>query len=77
MKYKDMIKFMNDNGILLMQAIIADGVDSQLPLECDISEEKYEGICETIYQTFLENLLDPVDFWDLIDEELKKQGLKN
>lgn len=31
MKYCEMVKFLNDNGILLLQPVIADTVDTLLP----------------------------------------------
>ena len=77
MKYSKMIRFLNDNGILLMQAVIANEVDNQIPIGCNVPEDEYEQICEVIYQTYLENALDPdIDVWYLVDEELTRRGYK-
>ena len=77
MKYGEMIKFMNDNGILLMQPIIADTVDTLLPIGCNISEEEYEEICEAIFDEYLNNVDNPdLDVWYLVDEELTKRGYR-
>ena len=77
MKYSKMIRFLNDNGILLMQAVIANEVDNQIPIGCNMSEDEYEQICEAVYQTHLENALDPdIDVWYLVDEELTRRGYK-
>ena len=77
MKYGEMIKFMNDNGILLMQPIIADTVDTLLPIGCNISEEEYEEICEAIFDEYLNNADNPdLDVWYLVDEELTKRGYR-
>ena len=77
MKYGEMIKFMNDNGILLMQPIIADTVNTLLPIGCNISEEEYEEICEAIFDEYLNNVDNPdLDVWYLVDEELTKRGYR-
>lgn len=75
MKYSEMIKFLNDNGILLMQAVIANEVDNQLSKS--ISESEFEDVCDTIFKTYLECVLDPdLDIWYLVDDELTKRGYK-
>jgi hypothetical protein len=75
MKYGEMIKFLNDNGIMLMQAVISNEVDAQLLT--GISEEEFEEICECVYKTYLDNVLDPdIDIWYLVDEELTTRGYK-
>ena len=75
MKYNEITKFLNDNGIMVMQAVIANEVDAQLVRSID--EDEFEQICEVIYQTYLENALDPnIDIWYLVDEELTKRGYK-
>ena len=78
MKYGEMIKFMNDNGILLMQPIIADTVDTLLPIGCNISEEEYEEICECIFDKYLDEADDATfnDIWDLVEEELMERNIK-
>lgn len=74
MKYSEMIKFLNDNGILLMQAVIANEVDSQL--EHGVSEDEFEDICKTVYKTFLGSCLDSnADTWNMVHDELCKRGL--
>lgn len=76
MKYSEMIKFMNDNGILLMQPVIADAVDSQL--EHSINEDLFEDICASVFQTYVDNVpFNPeLDVWYLVDDELVRRGLK-
>lgn len=74
MKYSEMVKFLNDNGILVMQPVIAHELDSQL--EHDIPEEEFEDICANVLDMYLSCYEEP-DIWDLVDEELTKRGLKN
>ena len=75
MKYSEMVKFLNDNGIMLMQAVIANEVNSQL--STSISDDKFEDVCESIFKAYLDNALDPdIDIWYLVDEELTKRGCK-
>lgn len=77
MKYSKMIKFMNDNGILLMQPVVADTVDSLLPIGCDISDDEYEEICDCVFNEYLNNTDNPeLDIWYLVDEELIKRGYR-
>ena len=77
MKYCEMIKFLNDNGILLMQPVIADMVDSQLPIGVDISENKFEEICESVFNKFLESDFNSdTNVYDLVEEELTNRGYK-
>ena len=75
MKYGEMVHFLNDNGIMVVQAVIADEVSSQLSRS--ISEGKFEEVCENIFNAYLDNALDPdIDIWYLVDEELTKRGCK-
>lgn len=75
MKYGKMVKFLNDNGIMVMQAVIANEVNSQL--STSISDDKFEDVCESIFKAYLDNALDPdIDIWYLVDEELTKRGYK-
>jgi hypothetical protein len=73
MKYSEMTKFLNDNGILVIQPVIANEVDAQL--EVDIPEVEFESICAVIYETYLDCIEEP-DIWYLVDEELTKRGYK-
>lgn len=74
MKYSEMVKFLNDNGILVMQPVIASTLDAQL--EHSILEEEFEDICESVKNTYLECDEEP-DIWELVDEELTKRGYKS
>lgn len=74
MKYSEMIKFLNDNDIKVMQPVIANEVKAQL--EKDISEEEFESVCEKIYDIYLDCIEEP-DIWYLVDEELTERGYKN
>lgn len=74
MKYGEMVKFLNDNGILVMQPVIASEVNSQL--EHSIPEEEFEGICKSVEDAYLSCFEEP-DIWELVDEELTKRGYKN
>ena len=78
MKYSEMTKFLNDNGILVMQPVIANEVDGQLPIGCDISEDEFEEICEKVFQTYLDSIWSnpDLDIWYLVDEELTNRGYK-
>lgn len=74
MKYNEMIKFLNNNGILLMQPIIADAVDSMIPIDYNMSEEEYENICEKIFNDYI-NSSDEPDIWELIRDEFLRRGI--
>lgn len=77
MKYKEMIKFMNDNGILLMQPLVADVVDTLLPLGHNISDDEYEEICDDIFTECLGTVCDGTeDIWDVAERELDRRGYK-
>lgn len=73
MKYSEMVKFLNDNGIDAIQPIIANEVSSQL--EKDITDEEFEGVCNKVYGLYL-GCYEESDIWDLVDEELIKRGYK-
>ena len=74
MKYNEMIKFLNNNGILLMQPIIANAVDSMIPIDYNMSEEEYENICEKIFNDYLDSSDEP-DIWELIRDEFLRRGI--
>ena len=74
MKYSEMIRFLNDNGIKVMQPVIASELDAQL--ETDISEEEFEEICASVYDTYL-SCFDEPDIWYLVDRELVGRGYKD
>ena len=68
---------MNDNEILLIQPLIADAVDSQLPIGCNISEDEFEEVCAKVYATYIGCIfIDEPDIWDFVDKELTKRGYK-
>ena len=73
MKYSEMIKFLNDNGILVMPPVIASEVNSQL--EVDIPENEFEEICSKVFDMYLSSANEP-DIWYLVDEVLVKGGYK-
>lgn len=73
MKYSEMVKFLNDNGIYVMQPVIASEVNSQL--EHSVPEEEFEDICKSVEDLYL-SCYDEPDIWELVDEELKKRGYK-
>lgn len=76
MKYSEMIKFLNDNNIKVMQPVIANEVNAQI--ETDITEKEFEEVCAKIYDTYLDCVADPdLDIWYLVDEELTNRGYKN
>ena len=74
MKYREMVKFLNDNGIDAIQPIIANEVDAQLTK--DIGDEEFESVCKEVYGLYLSCFEEP-DIWDLVDEELTNRGYKN
>lgn len=75
MKYSEMTKFLNDNGIYAMQPVIANEVSAQA--YTDIPEDEFEEICAKVYDTYLDCVEDPdLDIWYLVDEELTKRGYK-
>lgn len=73
MKYSEMIKFLNDNDILVMQPVIASEVNSQL--EADITENEFEEICTKVFDAYLSSVNEP-DIWYLVDEVLVEGGYK-
>ena len=74
MKYSEMVKFLNDNGIYVMQPVIASEVNSQL--EHSIPEEEFEDICKNVEDAYLCAYEEP-DILELVDEELMSRGYKN
>lgn len=73
MKYREMTKFLNDNGILVMQPVIASEVYSQL--EVDIADDEFEEICTEVFNMYLSVFEEP-DIWYLVDEVLIGKGYK-
>ena len=56
---------MNDNGILLMQPLVADAVDTLLPIGCNMSDDEYEDICDCIFTECLGIVCDGTDdIWE-------------
>ena len=75
MKYSEMTKFLNQNGIMVMQPVIANMVDAQL--EYAVSTDIFEDVCESVFKEYIANVDNPdLDIWYLVDEELTKRGLK-
>ena len=76
MKYGEMTKFLNDNGILVMQPVVANMVNAQL--DNSISEDEFEDVCESIFNAYIDNVDNPdLDIWYLVDEELTARGYKD
>lgn len=73
MKYSEMTKFLNDNGILVMQPVIASEVNAQLAV--DIPEDEFEEICAKVFNMYLGSIDEP-DIWYLVDEILTERGYK-
>lgn len=76
MKYSEMTKFLNDNGILVMQPVIANMVDAKIPIGYDMPEEEFEEICDSIYNTYLD-VIDEPDVWNLVCDEFRKRGYED
>ena len=74
MKYREMVKFLNLNGIDAIQPIIASEVGAQL--EKDIADEEFESVCRRLYGKYLDCDEEP-NMWELVDEELTARGYKN
>lgn len=74
MKYSEMVKFLNDNGIDAIQPMIASEVNAQL--EKDVADEDFENICHKAYGKYLNSDVEP-DMWCLVDEVLTERGYKN
>lgn len=74
MKYQEMVRFLNLNGIDAIQPIIASEVSAQL--ERDITDEEFENVCHRLYGTYLDCDEEP-NMWDLVNEELMARGYKN
>ena len=76
MKYSEMTKFLNANGILVMQPVVANMVDAQL--DHSISEDEFEDVCKSVFNAYLDNVDNPdLDIWYLVDEELTARGYKD
>ncbi len=73
MNYREMVQFLNNNGICVMQPVIASEVDSQL--EHDIPDEEFEDICKSVEDEYLSCYEEP-DIWELVSDELIKRGYK-
>ncbi len=73
MKYSEMTKFLNDNGIMTIQPVIANEVNAQA--QANIPEDEFEEICSVVYDTYLDYIEEP-DIWYLVDEELTERGYK-
>lgn len=73
MKYREMTKFLNDNGVYVMQPVIANEVDAQL--ETEITDEEYENVCKALYEQYLDCIEEP-DIWWMVNDELVKRGYK-
>ena len=73
MKYREMVKFLNDNDIKVVQPVIANEVNAQL--EKDITDEEFENVCDKIYDIYLD-CIEP-DIWYLVDGILTEKGYKD
>lgn len=73
MKYREMVEFLNENNIKVMQPVIANEVNAQL--ETDITDEEFENVCEVIYEDYLDCTGEP-DIWYLVHDELVAAGYK-
>ena len=74
MKYREMTKFLNDNGIYAMQPVIANELEAQL--QTDITDEEFEEICEHVMCAYLSCFEEP-DIWELVNYELTQRGYNN
>lgn len=75
MKYSEMVKFLNDNGIYVIQPMIASALSAQL--EHDITEEEFEDVCTNVENAYLEICCDiEPSIHLLVSEELVKRGYK-
>lgn len=73
MKYREMVKFLNDNDVKVMQPVIANEVNAQL--EKDITDEEFENVCQKVYDIYLDCIEEP-DIWYLVNDELVAAGYK-
>ena len=74
MRYGKMVKFLNDNGIMVMQAVIANEVDAQL--FTGIEDDLFEEICDKIFMTYIDSVFDDEPcIKNLVADELKSRGL--
>lgn len=73
MKYKNMVKFLNDNDILVMQVVIANEVDNMTPIGFNLSDDEFEQVCEIVYANYINNCMDTdIDIRILIKKELDR-----
>lgn len=73
MKYCEMVKFLNDNGICAVQPMIASELSGQL--DHDIPEEEFEDICASVEETYIDMCCDQEpSIWRLVNDELEKRA---
>lgn len=73
MKYKEMVKFLNDNGVYVMQPVVASEINALL--KHSVSDEEFEEICESVYENYLSNADVDVTIDVLAYEELYRREL--
>jgi hypothetical protein len=79
-KYADMTKFLNQNGITTIQPIIASQVDAMFPLHFSF-EKEYEEICAAVYDKYMERIFEEDNDIEIIikciKEEFYNRGYKD
>ena len=72
MKYGEMVEFLSDNNIRVIQPVIAYEVGAQL--YGGITDEEFEIVCERIYRYYLDGLESNIQ--ELVSEVLYSMGYK-
>lgn len=74
-EYGKMVKFLKDNGIDVIQPLIANEVSFQLAK--NISSDEYESICKEVYDTYSKRVnAGYSDVWIIVHMVLEKRGYK-
>lgn len=73
MTCRELLKYIKDNGMQPIQAVIADEIDSQADVE--LSDSEFETLCKEVFYTYNAELEEP-DVWYLVDDELTKRKYK-
>ena len=73
MTCRELLKYIKDNGMQPIQAVIADEIDSQADVE--LSDSEFETLCKEVFCTYNAELEEP-DVWYLVDDELTKRNYK-
>ena len=70
MTYRELLRYIRDNGMRPIQAVIADEVDLQTDVE--LSDSEFEAICKEVLYAYDFAVEEP-EVWRLVENELTKR----